>query len=193
MPRTHKFDPAKAANLEGPERKQRLDPDRILGFIPLQSHHTVADIGAGVGYFTIPLAERLPNGKVYAVDIQPEMLDLLTEKLRQHPHLQNVIPVLAQETAVPLQPASLDGALMAMVVHELDEPAAYLKMLRGLLKSGGWLCIVEWKKRQSDYGPPPEHRLDENALQAMIAAADFTLTTTHDLNPDQYVLLAKAG
>ena len=115
----HKFNPKRMERLLGPERRQVLDPDEVLDLLPLQPGHVVADTGCGPGYFTVPLARHVPKGKVYALDVQDEMVKAAKEYADAE-GVTNVEALLSSETNVPVPPNSLDGVFMAFVLHEVD-------------------------------------------------------------------------
>ena len=188
MPRV--FDPARIEVLLAPKRRELLDQDRVISMIPLRPYHTVVDIGCGPGYFAIPLGKSVFDGKVYAVDIQQEMLDATKQEL-ERVRLTNVEPVLSPEESIPLEDDSLDGAFSAFVVHEADDPRQMLNETLRCLRRGGWLALLEWHKRKMDEGPPVKERIDEAALREMALKVGFRFTSRHGLNENQYMLLMR--
>lgn len=155
----HKFSPDEAKHLDSPIRKLFLSPKKVIRDLQPQSQEVWADIGAGTGYFTIPIAGKVE--KVYAVDINSAMLEKLQQKL-QKGEVGNVETVLSSECKIPLEDGRLDGALLALVAHELDDPAAYFKEIARILRSDGRLIVVEYTKVQgfgAPFGPPRSERL----------------------------------
>ena len=130
--------------LDRPTRDREERTDWLVDSLPLDPAMTVADIGAGSGYLTRRLAARVPRGRVYAVDVQPEMVALL-ERLARYPGLSNVTPVLGREDAVPLPAASVDLAILVDVYHELAYPAEMVDSIVAALKPGGRLVLVEYR------------------------------------------------
>ena len=131
--------------LERAERVKEERPDLVLRALELKEGMVVADIGAGTGYYARRIAQRVGrSGSVLAVDIQPEMLKLLEREMAKH-GVQNVKPVLATATALRLQPASLDLAVMVDVYHELEHPHEVLSEIVQALKPQGQLVFVEFR------------------------------------------------
>jgi len=184
----HRFDPRHKGRLDSPERHRRLNPERVLSLLPLGPKQVVADIGCGPGFFTLPLARRLTEGQVVALDIADEMLAVVRDKVAQA-GLSNVEVRASGEASLPVDPAGLDGALLAFVLHELDGKVMFLERVRESLKPGGWLSILEWYKKPTAHGPPPHDRLTPEEVQALAAEAGFTVTREQELNEDQYLVL----
>ena len=136
MPR--KFDPKNADVLLSSERRDSLDFYRVLSLIPVRTHHVVADIGCGPGYFAVPLAKYLFDGELFALDVQQEMLNIAKRELDQI-HLTNVKLLLSEESRLPLEDHSLDGAFSAFMMHEADDRTALLSDIRRCLRRRGWL------------------------------------------------------
>ncbi|HEX5506370.1 MAG TPA: class I SAM-dependent methyltransferase, partial [Thermomicrobiales bacterium] len=109
--RSHHFHPDRRSMLLREERYQSMPPERVLGWLPLKPDATVADIGCGPGFFSLPLAERLPQGTLYAVDVEPVMLDTVRDRM-EAAGITNIRLVRATENRAPLAAASLDGAFL---------------------------------------------------------------------------------
>jgi len=186
----HKFDPRHKGRLDSPERRKRLNPERVLSLLPLEPEQVVADIGCGPGFFTLPLAHRLTNGQVVALDISEEMLATVREKVASA-GVGNVELRASGEANFPVPPASLDGAFLAFVLHELEQKTTFLEQVNESLKPGGWLAVLEWYKKQTGHGPPPHERLALEEVQALAAGAGFTVTREQELNEDHYLVLLK--
>ncbi len=182
-----KFDPKLKDTLLS---KDRLDPYRLISLIPILSHHIVVDVGCGPGYFTIPLAKYLFDGKVYATDIQQEMLDY-TQKSLENVRLSNVEIMLSKEKKLPLKKDSVDGALVSFVFQEATAPNALLKDIRRCLHKSGWMAIVEWHKREMEEGPPLDQRIDESDMRSMTDKLGFRFSGKRDLNGKQYIMLLR--
>ena len=173
-----------------PERLERLDPFRILIFCEISLRDTVADIGCGPGFFTIPLAKYLVNGKLYALDIDDEMLAACRERLAQA-RMGNVEVRKCGEFDFPLEPGSLDGAFLALVVHQSSDKPRFLQAVRELLRHRGWCCVLEWYHKETEGGPSLERRMDPNELEALAQEAGFQPRGWRDLNGDQYMMLLR--
>jgi ubiquinone/menaquinone biosynthesis C-methylase UbiE len=149
-----------AHKLEDPERRRWLPVDAVLAALELRPGMDVADIGAGTGYFTLPLARAVgPEGRVRAVDLQPEMLALLRAKLALPDSPANVELVEGSAHRTHLADGSCNLVLIANVWHELDEHSAALKETARLLRPGGRLAILDWRSDvDRPPGPPLDHR-----------------------------------
>jgi ubiquinone/menaquinone biosynthesis C-methylase UbiE len=154
----HKFSPDAVEQLLSAERAQRLDPGLVVDLLPLEPYHTVADIGCGPGFFTIPLALSLTEGKLYAFDVQPEMVKACRQLVRRA-KAANVEVLQSQENSLPLPDGSLDGAFLSFTLHEAFDRPAFLREVSRALKVGGWLTLVEWNKEPMKEGPPLKERL----------------------------------
>ena len=182
-----KFDPASKEGLVSRERREALDPQRVLSLVPIQYHQTIADIGCGPGYFTVPIAKSLFGGKVYALDVQQEMLDA-TQAAFDEINLTNVEVRLSKEKQLPLDDGSLDGALIAFVLQESQDPQALLSEAKRCLKDAGWLAVLEWRKEEMEAGPPLAQRIDSEELRGMSEEAGFRIKMEHKLNGSQYMI-----
>ena len=184
----HKFDPENKDLLLSTERQRSLDIHYVMSLIPILRYHTVADIGCGPGYFSVPLGKYLFDGKVFALDIQQEMLDAAKKQLDRI-HLTNVELMLTEEAKLPLEDDSIDGAFVSFTIHEAVKPKTMLTEAKRCLRIDGWLALLEWHKREMESGPPLEDRIDEADLRQMAEEAGFRQLTRHSLNKDQYILV----
>lgn len=182
----HKFDPEHWERLVGEERRARLPVSAILNPIDVREGMVVADIGAGPGYFTLPLAERVgPRGRVYALDIEPRML----EALRSRGVPPNVEVLQSGESTLPLPDQSVDLAFLAFVYHELGDRPAMLAEIRRILRPGGRLVVADWVPREEEIGPPLHERIAEGVVTAEMEAAGFEVTTSFAANPSTYCVV----
>lgn len=187
----HRFDPDNRHRLLSEQRYALLPPDRVLDLLPLQPAMTVGDIGCGPGFFTLPLAARLGAGTVYAADIAPIMLQMVRERA-EAAGLANVRTLLTEESAIPLPPASLDGALFALVYHEVPDRVDYLALLARLVRPGGWLALIDWEPRENPIGGPPlESRIAPEVVETELATAGWRATGRHNPSEWQYLILAE--
>jgi cyclopropane fatty-acyl-phospholipid synthase-like methyltransferase len=164
-------------------------PDQVLDALRLQPGSRVADLGAGTGYFTVRIATRIPDGKVFAVDMEPDMVRYLRERAERE-HLHVIVPVLAS-AASPNLPEPVDLFLVVDTYHHIDSRIAYFQALRRSLRPDGRLAIVDFKL-DSPQGPPPQHRVPPEKAIAELAAAGYSLVERHDLLPWQYFLIFQA-
>ena len=183
--------PAGADWLVRPEREQEEHPDAALDAIGVAKGSTVADIGAGVGYMTWRLAERVgPRGKVYGNDIQPEMLRQLRRNMEQR-HLSNVEPVLGAIDAPKLPAHSVDLVLMVDVYHEFSEPQAMLRHIRESLRPDGRLVLLEYRGEDPAVPIRPEHKMTIEQVKAELGPEGFRLDRVSEVLPRQHILIFK--
>jgi|TARA_Y100000031_G_scaffold117137_1_gene129968 ubiquinone/menaquinone biosynthesis C-methylase UbiE len=176
--------------LLAPERAQDLDTFAVLTFSGINLHDTVADIGCGPGFFTVPLAKYLVNGNLYALDIDNEMLAACRESVAQA-RLGNVEVLKCGEFDFPLDPGSLNGAFLAFMIHHSPDKARLLGAVRELIHPRGWCTILEWYRKETEEGPPLERRLDPAEMEALATQAGFSHRGWRDLNGDQYMMMLR--
>ncbi len=151
--------------LERESRAREERPEVLLRELALAPGMTVADIGAGTGYYTWQLAKQVgPGGRVYAVDVQPEMIKMLDSQMAKR-GVRNVVSVLGSETTVKLPPASVDLAIMVDVYHELAYPAEVLGSIVDALKPGGRVVFVEYRAEDPAVAIKPLHKMSERQIR----------------------------
>ena len=155
-----RFNPSLAHRLDDPARLLWLPPDEVIAMLRVQPGDLVADIGAGTGYFTLPLAHALGSkGKVWAVDAQTEMLSLLKEKL-DLAGVSNVEPVCAEGDRTEIPDAACTLVFLANVWHEFEDRDAVLREAQRILSPGGRVAILDWRTDvEPVHGPPLAHRI----------------------------------
>lgn len=169
-----------------PERDKEERPEALLDALHIRPGSTVADIGSGTGFFTWRLAQRVgPKGKVYAVDVQPEMLDRTKAAVTQHT-LQNVDYVLASDDAVRLPPGSIDLAFVAYTFHEFADPTATLESIKRALKPGGRLFVLEYAKESKIAPASPLHKMSFDEIRREIEPLGFVIDQLLDFLPVQH-------
>jgi SAM-dependent methyltransferase len=155
----------------------------------LQPDAVVADLGAGTGYFAVRLARALPRGRVYAEDVEPDMVRYLTERAVRE-GLTNLVAVQGQPDD-PRLPESIDAAIMVDTYHHLENPDAFFAALRARLNGSGLLVIVDFKKDgpEDAPGPPAAMRVAAEVAVAKLVTLGFAHVQTDDeLLPYQYII-----
>lgn len=186
-----KFDPRNKETLLSPERRKSLDMYRMLSLIPILPHHVIADIGCGPGFFTVPLAKYLWDGKIYAVDIKQEMLDAAKEGVDRE-RLSNVEYVKSTERRLPIKKGILDGAVAAFVIQEAAGRESLLKEIHRCMRTPGWTVILEWHRKKSKEGPPLKQRIADTDMMNLLEKTGFRVASKHDLNSQHYMIVARA-
>lgn len=185
----HKFDPAHGERLHDPERRRWQDPEAILDAFGVVAGMALADVGCGTGFFALPAAARVGReGRVYAVDMQEEMLWGLQDRLREA-GVRNVLPVLSLEDLIPLPEASVDATLLVNALHELRGDGGLQEVLR-ILRPGGVLGVVDWKKEAMERGPPLDHRLSLEEALARLEGLGFRVEVV-EVGPYHYGVRAE--
>jgi ubiquinone/menaquinone biosynthesis C-methylase UbiE len=183
------FPPEDLGLLESPDRAAWQKPELVMDALRIAENATVADVGAGSGFFTVRLARRVgPNGVVYAEDIQQPMLESIKRRVSRE-GLNNVVTRLGTETDTNLPKGALDAVLVVDVYQEVADEASRIRLLRHLadtLKPQGRIGIVNYKPGKG--GPGPESRLDHAVVEAEIRAAGLRLLD-HVTLPFQYLLV----
>ncbi|HEY7245132.1 MAG TPA: class I SAM-dependent methyltransferase [Xanthobacteraceae bacterium] len=175
-----------AKEFDDPARDAWQKPDEVLDVLHLERTARVADLGAGTGYFSVRIAKRIPEGKLFAADIEPDMLRYLGERAH-HEHLHVLAPVLASAES-PNLPEPVDLVLVVDTYHHIDNRVAYFAKLRASLRLNGRLAIVDFRA-DSPVGPPPEHRISPEKVTEELIAAGYSLVATHQFLPRQYFLV----
>jgi ubiquinone/menaquinone biosynthesis C-methylase UbiE len=178
-----------AAWLERPEREREEAPSKAVAALDLKPGQIVADVGAGSGYYTVRLAQRVgATGKVYATDIQPQMLTLVQERVARE-RLTQVEVVQATETDPRLPENQLDLILMVDVYHELARPQEVLRRLRAALKPDGRLVLIEFRKESAWVPIREEHKMSVKEARMELEAEGFRFDRVIDVLPWQHILV----
>jgi SAM-dependent methyltransferase len=175
--------------LERSERQTEEHPEEAIEAINIRPGMVVAEVGAGVGYITVRLARRVgPTGKVYANDIQPEMLARLEDRVEAE-NLRNVETVLGTQADPRLPAGRLDMILMVDVYHELSQPQRMLREIRKALKKDGRLVLVEYRKEDPTIPIRPEHKMSLEEVRAEVEAEGYTLVQVLRTLPRQSIFV----
>ena len=178
-------------HLADPARDAWQKPEEVLAALHLGKGQVACDVGSGPGYFTLRLARAVgPGGRVYAVDVEPRILDALREKLAAS-GLRNVTPVLALGDDPLLPAAACDLILIVDTYHHFPERVAYLGRLVRALRPGGRIVNVDYHKRETPVGPPLAHRLSREEFLAEAQAAGLVLAEEQSFLPHQYFVVLR--
>jgi ubiquinone/menaquinone biosynthesis C-methylase UbiE len=176
-----------------PERENEERPDQALDAIRVERGSTVADIGAGVGYFTWRLAERVgPAGLVYGEDIQPAMLDMLNKNMSAR-HLGNVRAVLGTTQDPKLPNNSVDLVLLVDVYHEFSEPEKMLDRIRDALKPSGRVAFLEYRAEDPQVPILPEHKMTIKQVRAEAEPEGLVFDKAIEVLPQQHIIVFRKG
>ena len=183
------MDAGGAAWLIRPERDEEERPEEVLDALKLKPGDVVADVGAGVGYFSVRMARRVGNqGRVLAVDIQQAMLDQLKSR-RDKEGLENIDLILGTETDPKLPVKSLDLALLVDVYHEFSRPSEMMEKIRAALKATGRLVLVEYRGEDPAVPIKPLHKMTERQVLDEINPMGFRHVETLNFLPRQHIII----
>ena len=172
------FDSARIKRLRNPERLEYFQPERIWEVLQPKPDCTLIDIGAGVGFLTIPFAEKFPTAKVFGCDILEGMVRLLRQDAEQR-GLDNLEALLMAPNLVSLDNDVADIIIMGQVHHELDAPESLLRECRRLLKRQGSIAIVDWADEENGKSPPTGRRVPAARIRHELQDAGFRNIETH--------------
>lgn len=186
------FDPVNAHRLDDPQRLVWTPPGDLVERLGLRRGLVVADIGAGTGFFTLPFARAVePAGIVWAVDLQPEMLHLLRQKLQSEGATRDVRPVEGDAACTHLPDAACDVAFLANLWRELDDHRAVLAEMRRILRAGGRIAILDWRPgAMQPPGPPLDRRIPLSEVGATLQHDGWSLIVSTELGPYSYFAMA---
>jgi len=186
----HKFDPINIKSLDNEWRRQNIPPFPTLEKLGLTSTDIVADIGCGVGYFTIPAAGILESeNKVYALDTSDQMLEEVKKRMSAA-NATNIIVIKTSEYDLKLPDESVTFALLVNVLHEIEDKTQFITEVRRILKPEGKIAIIEWEKENMEMGPPKEDRIGKVETAALLKSFGMTAGGTIQLANVFYGLIA---
>lgn len=175
--------------LERDERERLEQPEKVLDVLKIVPGSIIADIGAGIGYYSLRLAKRVdPQGRVLATDIQPEMLARLRINMKKA-DVRNVDPILCTPTDAKLPHGKLDLALMVDVYHELANPEETMAQVRRALKPDGRLVLIEYRGEDPTVPIKPEHKMTLKQVHEELEPMGFRVQETFDFLPRQHVIV----
>jgi len=174
---------------DDPSRDAWQKPAELAAALGLHPGMTVADLGAGTGYFSRHLSAAVgPEGTVLAVDTEPNMVARLRERAEAE-RTVNVVPILASADNPRLPAHATDLVLIVDTFHHIDDRLTYLRGLRRCLRPGGRVAVIDWQKHALPVGPPPEHKLAREQVVEEMEAAGYALIGEPGLLPYQYFLV----
>ncbi len=174
--------------LERPSREAEEQPSKIVNALELKPNNVVADIGAGTGYLSFLMAPTLTQGKVLAVDIQPEMLDIINF-FKEEKHINNVEPILATLNSPNLPSESIDLAVMVDAYHEFEYPYEVMFGIAKALKPGGRVALVEYRGENPFIMIKGLHKMTQKQVKKEMQAVGLTWQETKNLLPQQHLML----
>ena len=184
----HRFDDPEryAKSFDDPARDAWQMPGRVIDVLKLSPDASVADVGAGTGYFSLRLAKAMPKGLVYAVDVEPAMLAHI-QKRAAGEGIKNVVTVHASGSS-PNLPQPVDLVLIVDTYHHLPNRTSYFRELARSLKPGGRVAIIDFRKDAPE-GPPPQFRFEADQIVAEMKGAGYRVEARHDFLPRQHFLV----
>ena len=174
--------------LNRPERIQEEMPDAVVENMNLEPDHVVADIGAGSGYFSFRIAAKVPDGKVLAVDIQPEMLQLIEGQMGEQ-EVTNIEGVLGAVDNPNLPANSIDAAIMVDAYHEFSHPFEMIDGIYQALKPGGRIFLLEYRGEDPSVPIRPLHKMTEEQVVREMSVFGLDWTDTLDFLPWQHMMI----
>jgi ubiquinone/menaquinone biosynthesis C-methylase UbiE len=189
MHRLHQDPKAYIALLEDPKRDAYQKPHEVLMALDLKPGETIADIGAGSGYFSFRLAQHVgEKGKVYAVDINPDMILHMNRRIRDM-HVNNVVTVLSAPDDPLLMDSSIDRFFVCETWHHIENQPGYLTLMKKMLKPGGQIVMIDFQKKDTPVGPPAQMKIAREDLMRQMEANGFRLAKEHTFLPYHYFLV----
>lgn len=188
---THKFDAKNKHKLDNEQRRKLLPPDQTLINLGLHEGAIMADIGCGIGYFTIPASKIVgESGKIFAMDISPEMLKDVEIKIKDN-NISNVETILTEENDLKLEDNKVTFAFISLVLHEANEKENFISEIKRIISPEGKIAVVEWEKINSEFGPPIDHRLDKMDLIEILDTLGFSNISTIGIGENFYGIVAQ--
>jgi len=192
MSNERRFDPKRLDKLEDPDRSQQFPVNAILDAVGACGMLNVADIGAGSGYFALPMARRVAPGKVFAVDPQAELREVIRGKLAEGDAPTNVELCAGEDSATGLPEASCDLVFLSAVWHEIDDHAAALREFSRIAAPNAKLAIVDWRPDATrPPGPPLEHRIARGTVERTLEEGDWGVVKSDEVSDWTYIVVGQ--
>lgn len=178
--------------LEDPRRDEYQKPHEVMHALGIKPGEIIADIGAGTGYFTFHLARHVgAKGKVYAVDVSPDMIRHINRRIRDG-KTANVVTVLADNDDPLLPDGSVNRFFICDVWHHVENQTKYLSLMKTIIKPGGEIVMIDFHKKELPFGPPMEMKIAREDLIKQMETNGFRLAKEHTFLPYQYFLVFTA-
>ena len=185
----HQDPKAYIAMLENPQRDAEQKPDEVIAALDLKAGETLADIGAGSGYFAFRFARKVgDSGRVYAVDINPDMILYMNRHIRDR-KIKNVATVLSAPDDPLLPDGSINRFFVCNTWHHVENRPSYIALMKRMLKPGGQVIVVDYLKKELPVGPPPSMKMAREDVISEMEANGFKLAKEHTFLPYQYFLI----
>jgi arsenite methyltransferase len=189
MHRLHQDSKAYIAVLEDPARDAYQKPHEVVESLGIKEGETIADIGAGSGYFAFRFSRHVgPSGRIYAVDIDPDMILYMNRRIRDM-QIKNVVTVLSAPDDPLLMDQSVDRFFICETWHHIQNQAQYLTLMKEMLKPGGQVIMIDFQKRDLPVGPPAEMKIARGDLIRQMQANGFRLEKENTFLPYHYFLI----
>ena len=186
-----KFDPQMLERLNDPERLKDIPPQWIWDKLDVREASTVVDLGAGTGFFSKQFTAMPGVEKVYALDISEKMIEYMRTGV--NPQYPQVIPMIMDESSIPLPAGMADVVIMINLHHEFHEPHTILAECSRILKPEGRMAIVDWAKKETEHGPPLEKRYTAEAVLEQLETKSFQNIRTYHTLPNHFLITAENG
>lgn len=191
--RLHQDPKAYIASLEDPARDAYQKPHEVMEALAIKPGETIADVGAGSGYFSLRFAQHVgERGRVYAVDVSPDMIVHLNRRVRDH-GLRNVTTILAPPDDPLLPDGSIDRFFFCDVWHHVEKQDQYLALMRRMLKPGGQVVMIDFHKKDLPVGPPSSMKIAREDLIRQMTTHGFRVAKEHTFLPYQYFVVFEVG
>jgi len=189
MHRLHNDPKAYMKALEDPKRDEYQKPHEVLTALNIKPGEVIADIGAGTGYFTFRLAHHVGDkGKVYAVDVSPDMIRHINRRNRDT-KATNVVTILADNDDPLLAEQSVNRIFICDVWHHVENQTKYLALMKKMLKPGGEIVMIDFHKKELPFGPPLQMKIAREDLIKQMETNGFRVAKEHAFLPHQYFLV----
>lgn len=187
---THKFDKNNRDKLDNEKRRQLMPPFETLEILGLVGGVDIADIGCGIGYFSIPAAKIAgASSKIFALDVSVEMLNEV-EKRALEAGLSNIRNIKVDEYDLKLETEAVGFAILSNVLHEIEDRKRYVDEIYRILQNGGKLVLIEWEKIDGEWGPPIEHRVSHEEVSELLSENGFENIVKYSIGQDSYGITA---